>query len=121
MTPATSTQPLTAFDVQRVRGDFPILNQRIHGKPLVYLDNAATTQKPQSVIDAMVRSYAEDNANIHRGVHLLSERATRAYELARIKVQKFLNAPNPREIIFVRGTTEAINMVAQTFGRVNLG
>jgi cysteine desulfurase / selenocysteine lyase len=111
----------SAFDVQKVRRDFPILNQRIHGKPLVYLDNAATTQKPQVVIDAMVRSYAEDNANIHRGVHLLSERATRAYEEARDKVQKFLNAPNSREIIFVRGTTEAINLVAQTFGRANVG
>jgi cysteine desulfurase/selenocysteine lyase len=111
----------SAFDVQRIRRDFPILAQRIHGKPLVYLDNAATTQKPQSVIDAMVRSYAVDNANIHRGVHLLSERATQAYEEARIKVQKFLNAANPREIIFVRGTTEAINLVAQTFGRANLG
>jgi cysteine desulfurase/selenocysteine lyase len=87
----------------------------------VYLDNAATTQKPQAVIDAMVRSYAEDNANIHRGVHLLSERATRAYEESRIKVQKFLNAPDLREIIFVRGTTEAINLVAQTFGRANIG
>jgi len=111
----------TAFDVQKIRRDFPILNQKIHGKPLVYLDNAATTQKPQAVIDAMVRSYAEDNANIHRGVHLLSERATRAYEESRIKVQKFLNAPDLREIIFVRGTTEAINMVAQTFGRANIG
>ena len=111
----------SAFDVQKVRRDFPILNQRVHGKPLVYLDNAATTQKPQMVIDAMVRSYAEDNANIHRGVHLLSERATRAYEEAREKVQRFLNAPNSREIIFVRGTTEAINLVAQTFGRANIG
>jgi len=117
----TESRGASAFDVQRIRRDFPILTQRIHGKPLVYLDNAATTQKPQSVIDAMVRSYAVDNANIHRGVHLLSERATQAYEEARIKVQKFLNAPNPREIIFVRGTTEAINLVAQTFGRVNLG
>ena len=110
-----------AFDVQKIRRDFPILSQKIHGKPLVYLDNAATTQKPQAVIDAMVRSYAEDNANIHRGVHLLSERATRAYEESRIKVQKFLNAADLREIIFVRGTTEAINMVAQTFGRANIG
>ncbi len=109
------------FDVQRLRRDFPILSQRIHGKPLVYLDNAATTQKPQAVIDAMVRSYAEDNANIHRGVHLLSERATRAYEDAREKVRKFLNAANVREIIFVRGTTEAINLVAQTFGRAHVG
>ena len=121
MTPATSTRPLTAFDVQRVRRDFPILNQKIHGKPLVYLDNAATTQKPQAVIDAMVRSYAEDNANIHRGVHLLSERATQAYELAREKVQHFLNAAHSREIIFVRGTTEAINLVAATYGRAHVG
>ena len=119
--PSPSRDIASAFDVQRIRRDFPILTQRIHGKPLVYLDNAATTQKPQSVIDAMVRSYAVDNANIHRGVHLLSERATQAYEEARIKVQKFLNAANPREIIFVRGTTEAINLVAQTFGRANLG
>jgi len=112
---------VSAFDVQKIRRDFPILNQRIHGNALVYLDNAATTQKPQAVIDAMVRSYAEDNANIHRGVHLLSERATQAYELAREKVQKFLNAPHAREIIFVRGTTEAINLVAQTYGRANVG
>ena len=112
---------VSAFDVQKIRRDFPILNQRIHGNALVYLDNAATTQKPQAVIDAMVRSYAEDNANIHRGVHLLSERATQAYELAREKVQKFLNAPHAREIIFVRGTTEAINLVAQTFGRARVG
>ncbi len=115
-----STNVASAFDVQRIRRDFPILTQRIHGKALVYLDNAATTQKPQSVIDAMVRSYAVDNANIHRGVHLLSERATQAYEEARVKVQKFLNAPQAREIIFVRGTTEAINLVAQTFGRANI-
>src|SRR6476620_9217711 len=94
---AQGTGVASAFDVQRIRQDFPILNLKIHGNPLVYLDNAATTQKPQAVIDAMVRSYAEDNANIHRGVHLLSERATRAYEEARIKVQKFLNAANPRE------------------------
>jgi cysteine desulfurase/selenocysteine lyase len=111
----------SAFDVQRIRQDFPILSQKVHGKPLVYLDNAATTQKPQAVIDAMVRSYAEDNANIHRGVHLLSERATRAYEEARVKVQTFLNAPDAREVIFVRGTTEAVNLVAQTFGRANIG
>jgi cysteine desulfurase/selenocysteine lyase len=124
MSTKTATSPASvapAFDVLRIRRDFPILTQRIHGKPLVYLDNAATTQKPQAVIDAMVRSYAEDNANIHRGVHLLSERATQAYEEARIKVQKFLNAASPREILFVRGTTEAINLVAQTFGRANIG
>jgi len=117
----SSNSVATAFDVAKIRRDFPILNQRVHGKPLVYLDNAATTQKPQAVIDAMVRSYAEENANIHRGVHLLSERATRLYEDARAKVQRFLNAPDPREILFVRGTTEAINLVAQTFGRANIG
>jgi cysteine desulfurase/selenocysteine lyase len=121
MTLAASSRPATAFDVRRVRHDFPILNQKIHGKPLVYLDNAATTQKPQAVIDAMVRSYTVDNANIHRGVHLLSERATQAYELAREKVQHFLNAAQSREIIFVRGTTEAINLVAATYGRAHVG
>jgi cysteine desulfurase/selenocysteine lyase len=121
MTLAASSRPVTLFDVQRVRRDFPILGQKIHGKPLVYLDNAATTQKPQAVIDAMVRSYAEDNANIHRGVHLLSERATQAYELAREKVQHFLNAAQSREIIFVRGTTEGINLVAATYGRAHVG
>jgi len=115
--PTTTTG---GFDVQRVRRDFPILAQRVHGKPLVYLDNAATTQKPQAVIDAMVRSYAEDNANIHRGVHLLSERATRAYEQAREKIQKFLNAASAREIVFVRGTTEGINLVASTYGRAHV-
>jgi cysteine desulfurase/selenocysteine lyase len=110
-----------AFDVMKIRRDFPILDQRVHGKALVYLDNAATTQKPTPVINAMVRSYAEDNANIHRGVHLLSERATRAYEEAREKVRRFLNAPDAREIVFVRGTTEAINLVAHTFGRARVG
>ena len=117
---SSNTSVAAAFDVQKIRRDFPILSQKIHGKPLVYLDNAATTQKPQAVIDSMVRSYAADNANIHRGVHLLSERATRAYEDAREKVRHFLNAPDPREIVFVRGTTEAINLVAQTFGRANI-
>jgi cysteine desulfurase / selenocysteine lyase len=124
MTVVASTRPVSlgrAFDVQRVRSDFPILSEKIHGKPLVYLDNAATTQKPQAVIDAMVRSYAQDNANIHRGVHLLSERATQAYELAREKVQHFLNAASSREIVFVRGTTEGINLVAQTYGRAHVG
>src|SRR5262245_56696813 len=118
---STSPTIASAFDVQKVRRDFPILKQLVHGKALVYLDNAATTQKPQAVIEAMVRSYAEENANIHRGVHLLSERATRGYEEAREKVRAFLNAPDAREIIFVRGTTEAINLVAQTFGRAGVG
>ena len=105
------------FDVRRVRDDFPILRQKIHGKPLVYLDNAATSQKPLAVLDALHHFYTSDCSNIHRGVHLLSERATNAYEAARVKVQRFLNAADSREIIFVRGTTDAINLVAHTFGR----
>jgi cysteine desulfurase/selenocysteine lyase len=108
------------YDLQRVRRDFPILAQKVHGKPLVYLDNAATTQKPQQVLDAIVRYYSQDNANVHRGVHLLSERATEAYERARAIAQQFLHAARPEEIIFVRGTTEAINLVAQTYGRHNV-
>jgi cysteine desulfurase/selenocysteine lyase len=108
------------FDPHAVRDDFPILRQKVHGKPLVYLDNAASTQKPQAVIDALRDYYEQDNANIHRGVHTLSERATRKYEEARVKVQRFLNARAAREIVFVRGTTEAINLVAQTFGRQNV-
>jgi len=100
-----------------IRKDFPILNQTIAGKPLVYLDNAATTQKPQCVIDAMTHYYQFDNANVHRGIHTLSERATKAYEAARSKVQKFINAAHGHEIVFVRGTTEAINLVAQSYGR----
>ena len=111
----------TPFDVGRIREDFPILRSQVHDKPLIYLDNAATTQKPQPVIDAMVRCYAQDNANVHRGVHLLSERATEAFEDARVKVQRFLHAADPREIVFVRGATEAINLVAQTYGRAHVG
>jgi cysteine desulfurase/selenocysteine lyase len=114
------SRPTAAFDVRRIRRDFPILQESVHGKPLVYLDNAATAQKPQSVIDTMVRSLAEENANIHRGVHALSERATRSFEDARAKVKRFINAADVREIVFVRGTTEAINLVAQTFGRTRL-
>jgi cysteine desulfurase / selenocysteine lyase len=105
------------LDVARLRDEFPILAQRIRGKPLVYLDNAATTQKPRAVLDAIRRYYEEDNANIHRGVHLLSERATRAYEEVRVKVARFLHAADPHEVVFLRGTTEAVNLVAQTFGR----
>jgi len=99
------------------RADFPILRQEIRGKPLVYLDSAATTQKPRQVIEAITRYYELENANVHRGVHALSERATASYEGARAKVRRFLNAADDREIVFVRGTTEAINLVAQTFGR----
>ncbi len=110
----------TSLDVTAVRKDFPILSQQVHGKPLIYLDNAATSQKPKCVIDALTRFYQMDNANIHRGVHQLSERSTESYEAARGKVQRFLNAANTREIIFVRGATEGINLVAQTFGRTHI-
>jgi len=105
------------LDVHAIRRDFPILHQLVHGKPLAWFDNAATTQKPQSVIDAISRFYAHDNSNIHRGAHTLAARATDAYEQAREKVQKFLGASSTKEIIFVRGTTEGINLVAQTYGR----
>ena len=108
------------FDVGRVRRDFPILRQKIHGKPLVYLDNAATSQKPQVVIDALRSYYEQENANIHRGVHFLSERATEDYEAARRTVQTFINAAEASEVVYVRGTTEAINLVAQTYGRTHV-
>jgi len=114
----TAQRPL---DVAAVRSHFPILGERTHGKPLVYLDNAATTQKPQSVIDRIARYYLHENANVHRAVHLLSERATTAYEDARRTVSRFLNAGDVREIVFVRGTTEAINLVAHSYGRSHLG
>jgi cysteine desulfurase/selenocysteine lyase len=110
-----------SFDVYKIREDFPILHQNVHGKPLVYLDNAASTQKPLAVIEALEDYYRRDHSNIHRGVHTLSERATGAYEKARVSAQKFLNAADSKEIIFVRGTTEAINLVAQTYGRRNVG
>ncbi len=110
-----------SFDVERVRADFPILREKARGHQLVYLDNAATSQKPKVVIDAIVRYYERDNANIHRGVHYLSERATEEFEAARKSVQTFLHAARPSEIIFVRGATEAINLVAQTYGKVHVG
>jgi cysteine desulfurase/selenocysteine lyase len=109
-----------SFEADSVREDFPILNQLVYGRPLVYLDNAATSQKPATVIDAMTRYYSTDNSNIHRGVHLLSERATQQYEEARVKAQRFINAAAPKEIIFTRGTTEAINLVAGSYGRANV-
>jgi cysteine desulfurase/selenocysteine lyase len=118
--PLNAAVPTRAFDVDKVRRDFPILQQQVHGKPLVYLDNAATTQKPLAVIEAIESYYRRDNSNIHRGVHTLSERATEHYERVRIAIQHFLNAADSKEIIFVRGTTEAINLVAQTFGRQNV-
>jgi cysteine desulfurase/selenocysteine lyase len=113
--------PAHGYDVQNVRRDFPVLHQKVHGKPLVYLDNAATTQKPLAVIEAIQHYYLHDNSNIHRGVHTLSERATEHYENVRETARKFLNAASTKEIIFVRGTTEAINLVAQTYGRKNVG
>jgi cysteine desulfurase/selenocysteine lyase len=116
-----TASPPRAFDVHAVRRDFPILGELAHGKPLVYLDNAATTQKPKSVVDRLVRYYLHENANVHRGVHLLSERATEAFEAARRTAGRFLHAADPREIVFVRGTTEAINLVAQTYGRSHVG
>jgi cysteine desulfurase/selenocysteine lyase len=115
------TTATKAFNAAAIREDFPILHQTVHGHPLVYLDNAASAQKPRAVIDAISQFYSSDYSNIHRGVHSLSERSTRRYEEARIKIQHFINAPSPREIIFVRGTTEAINLVAQTYGRKNIG
>lgn len=118
------TDPRTgasALDVERIRKDFPILQQTVNGKPLIYLDNAATAQKPEVVLDTINRYYTTDNANIHRGVHALSIRATEAYEQARRKVQGFIGAARSAEIIFVRGATEGINLVAETYGRSVLG
>ena len=108
--------PRQPFDVERVRQDFPILQEQIHGHPLVYLDNAATAQKPQVVIEAVLRFYRRENANIHRGVHHLSGEASAAFEAARVKVARFINARAPHEVIFTRGTTDAINLVAQSYG-----
>jgi cysteine desulfurase/selenocysteine lyase len=118
--PITEVAPACEFNVEQVRRDFPILHQKVHGKPLVYLDNAATTQKPLAVIEAIGHYYRQDNSNIHRGVHALSERATEHYEKTRTAAQRFLNAADLKEIIFVRGTTEAINLVAQTYGRKHI-
>jgi cysteine desulfurase / selenocysteine lyase len=109
--------PHCGFDVWNIREDFPILKQRVHGKPLIYLDNAATSQKPQHVIDTLQHYYAAENANIHRGAYALSEQATQAYEDARMKVRHFINAPSEREIIFTRNVSEAINLVVHSYGR----
>ena len=108
-------------DLRALRDDFPILAQRVHGKPLVYLDNAATTQKPRQVLMAITRYYSEDNANVHRGVHVLSGRATDAFEGARAKVARFIGAGDTREIVFTRNATEGVNLVAQTWGRTHVG
>ena len=110
-----------SFDVARIREDFPVLHQMVNGKPLVYLDNAATTQKPQAVIDALVRYYSADNSNVHRGVHTLSQRATEDYDSGRSKARQFLNAASDEEIIFVKGTTDGINLVAHSYARQHLG
>ncbi|MFQ5847867.1 MAG: SufS family cysteine desulfurase [Candidatus Methylomirabilales bacterium] len=121
VTPKVRAERAAGFDVGRVRQDFPILGEQVRGKPLIYFDNAATSQKPRVVIDAIQRFLSTSNANIHRGVHRLSERATEAYEHGRKKVQRFINAAESREIIFVRGTTEAINLVASSYGRMRIG
>ena len=120
-TPALEVTPPSGLDVQRIRADFPILSRRVrHGRPLVYLDNAATSQKPRQVIDAVSRFYGDENANIHRGLHYLSEQATASYEAARARVAGFLGAAAPWEIVFTKGTTEAINLVAQSWARPRL-
>lgn len=121
--PIMPSEVLERFDVARIRKDFPILSLNVHGKPLVYLDNAATSQKPQCVINAINEYYRSENSNIHRGVHYLSEKATQEYENVRTKVQRFINASSVKEIIFARGTTEGINLVASTYGRkaINAG
>ena len=123
MTPSAASaaaEAPTAFDVQKVRRDFPILSERVHGKPLVYLDSANTSQKPQSVLDAMDAYYRHANANIHRATHLLSERATALYEGARAKAAAFVNAPDAKSIVLTKGTTDGINLVAQSYGRSTL-
>ncbi|MDD1642001.1 MAG: cysteine desulfurase [Methylococcaceae bacterium] len=111
---------MTNFPVEKIRADFPILAEKIRNKPLVYFDNAATCQKPQAVIDSIVNLYSHDYANVHRGVHTLSVRSTELFEGARTRVKDFINASSEKEIIFVRGTTEAINLVAQTYGKTNI-
>jgi cysteine desulfurase / selenocysteine lyase len=111
---------MTNFPVEKIRADFPILEEKIRNKPLVYLDNAATCQKPQAVIDSIVHLYSHDYANVHRGVHTLSVRSTDKFEDARTKVKDFINAASEKEIIFVRGATEAINLVAQSYGKANI-
>jgi cysteine desulfurase / selenocysteine lyase len=116
-----TASPLPIFDAERVRQDFPALHQSVNGKPLIWLDNAATTHKPQAVIDATSQFYSRDNSNIHRAAHALAARATELYEGGREKIRQFLGAADAREIVFVRGTTEAINLVAQTFGRKFIG
>lgn len=109
------------LDIKTIRGQFPVLDQKINGKPLVYFDNAATTQKPKQVINALIDYYQGYNANIHRGIHTLAERATSAFEETRAAIARFINAPSSDEVIFTYGTTDSINLVAQTFGRSSIG
>ena len=116
---AVHTEP-KIFDIEKIRSDFPILRTTVHGKPLCYLDNAATTQKPQAVIDKLVEFYTTMNANIHRGVHFLSELSTKEFEDARIKIKNFINAKSEKEIIFTKGTTDSLNLAAISFGRGKL-
>ena len=111
---------MRSFDIDAIRADFPILQQEVKGKPLVYLDNAATTQKPQAVLDALTRYYSTINSNVHRGAHALAERATEKFEATRGKVASFINAPEARQVIWTRGTTESINLVAHSYGRAFL-
>ncbi len=118
--PSVTVEGASGLDLAAIRADFPILARRVHGRRLVYFDNAATSQKPRAVIDTILRYYEQGNANIHRGVHFLSVEATEAHDEARATVQRFLNAASPSEIVFVRGATEAINLVAQTWGRANV-
>ena len=121
LTSSPAEAPAPALDVERIREDFPILKRQVREHRLVYLDSAATTQKPRAVLDALARYYADGNANIHRGVYVLSEEATAAYDAAREKVRRFLNAAASREIVFTRNSTESINLVAQSFGRRHVG
>src|SRR5581483_10867087 len=116
---AISTAP-KKIDWAKLRADFPILDQKVHGQPLIYFDNAASSQKPRAVIDALRHYYERDNANVHRGIHELSNRATAAFEASRLRVAKFINAKSDEEIIFTRGTTEGINLVAQCWGGKNI-
>jgi cysteine desulfurase/selenocysteine lyase len=117
---AVSSLQIEPFDVERIRSDFPILHQEVNGQPLVYLDNAATTQKPNAVIDAISDYYRTDNSNVHRGAHALADRATVKFEAARTKVAEFIHAPDTKQIIWTRGTTESINLVAASWGKKNL-
>ena len=119
--PASRGLTPSLLNVDAIRRDFPLLHQEVNGRPLVWLDNAATTQKPRTVIEATIQFYSRDNSNIHRGAHTLASRATELYEAGREKVQRFIGAADPKEIVFVRGTTEAINLVAQTYGRTHVG